>query len=825
MFGEHPEISPDLEWILLSGQANREMLLETLIQDYGVFIYRLAYAALLDPERAEQALILICLRALNKSSSFKPEAGVEKWLLNVSLPVIRKHIRKRGAQHETLSFQEDKIEKILVNLDWKTRLALYLQTQNDFEIDHLAAELKIRCERLNNQIQDAYQAIKQNIPAGSPADAIDEQLAFAWNISEPDSTKLHTCLIACREKLKSKPTGFLITTRLKETLAISAAIVLILVGTWLYSTLNPDPNQNIVAHTQSTLDPKAVIQQITEPLEYTLLPGENLEDIAQRLNVSKEHLLSINQLPDDVQLTAGQTILVNLGINGGQSYSEEENPSGTREMQASSVEAPADQTSRRFDGAVDKLTPSSSIDELIARWQISQNLWTSLFIQGQWVDYGPENYRGPVRSQRFQAWIQQPGFSYQKIGPVDAVAQEIHLISSGLHLTNQAGKEKQLAWWEGHSLPLIASDPLTTLLSPFEFSQSIDRQSLAITGTKKTANRSTISLEALSMDRSRLYRFEIDAFSGILMALQVHTSDGSLRLAEIIVTQIELDPNFDESNLFDPLRMENAAFSQDYRYPFPEGNQISASMEAILSLEPRPVEDFISAPPGFDPSGSRIIFQYPQLFGSHSGNAPTAQIIADGYLLGQVNLQPFWQITCRRSEPGSILAFIERGSVNNHRFAGFSWLSLFEADKLYQAMTDFEVYDLAFRPDGKKLAVIARPMNSSETGLYIFDHVTGTYQFLMNLEKANRLQWKPDGQYISLLGILPDETEPSWMIVHIDSGLVSYRAAIEAGPWEIDPTNLLPNYFLSPPDYPAWQWGLNLAVTRNNLENCAFPER
>ncbi len=54
IFNDQPEISSDLEWILLSGQANRGMLLETLVKDHGVQIYQLAYAVLNNKNQAEQ---------------------------------------------------------------------------------------------------------------------------------------------------------------------------------------------------------------------------------------------------------------------------------------------------------------------------------------------------------------------------------------------------------------------------------------------------------------------------------------------------------------------------------------------------------------------------------------------------------------------------------------------------------------------------------------------------------------------------------------------------------------------------------------------------
>ncbi len=52
-------------------------LLESLIFDYGIYLFQLAYSALLNPKLAEEAVIAICLQALQKTTKFKPTSGSE----------------------------------------------------------------------------------------------------------------------------------------------------------------------------------------------------------------------------------------------------------------------------------------------------------------------------------------------------------------------------------------------------------------------------------------------------------------------------------------------------------------------------------------------------------------------------------------------------------------------------------------------------------------------------------------------------------------------------------------------------------------------------
>ena len=54
MCEEPPELVSDLEWMLQSNQASREMLLETLAREHYAPLYHLALSLLVDPKAARQ---------------------------------------------------------------------------------------------------------------------------------------------------------------------------------------------------------------------------------------------------------------------------------------------------------------------------------------------------------------------------------------------------------------------------------------------------------------------------------------------------------------------------------------------------------------------------------------------------------------------------------------------------------------------------------------------------------------------------------------------------------------------------------------------------
>ncbi len=700
-------------------------------------------------------------------------------------------------------------------------MALWLTLNQEVQTNQLAVALGVRRKRIDDEILGLQKKLENINSNELHGDQIGERWRLALYYPEINADQLNSWLTICKTQLEQKPSRSGLSTRSKEILFIVAIITVIISGVWLFTIFNPEADQNLVAQDQLYLSQDEILQKIAEPLEYTLLPGERLQDVAKRLNLTVDHILNMNHLSSIEELSPGQKILVNLALYEKKASSDDKPQQKTAEIQTQTAEPLFSKENYEFEDKVEKLTPSSNRDDFLARMQISQKLWTSLFVEGQWVDYGPENYLGGYRSQRFQAWIQQPGSSLLKIGSLESEnAQEIHLITSGLHITNYPGREKQLAWWDGGGLPINPADPLRAVLSPFEFFQAIDQESLSSKGAGKTAGRSVISLEALSINHTRLYRLEVDAYSGILMKLQVFSMDGKICLAEIVLTQIQLDPNFEENNLFDPLRLENTAFSRDFRYPFPEGSRISNITKPAIISQPRTKEAFAPAPRGFDPSASQIVFQPTD--SQQLQQSTTTQIISDGYQLSQIELPPYWQAACRRSKQGNVLAFYERKETRSQHTYGFLWLNLLDADKVYQAMSDFDVFDLAFHPDGRKMAVIARPINSIDTNIYLLDYVTEATN-LCYVEQAGRLQWKPDGQYISILGKLPEAPDPAWMTVHVETGLLTYQSPIPPEPQFFDGANLLPYHLFPPAEFPAWQWDTSLTRIQNSLENCASP--
>ena len=84
-----PELSPDIEWMLESGQASKEMLADALVREYLQPIYRFGLAYLEDPQLAELVALESLSTALMQTYSYQG-GSVQAWLFQIVLWVCRK---------------------------------------------------------------------------------------------------------------------------------------------------------------------------------------------------------------------------------------------------------------------------------------------------------------------------------------------------------------------------------------------------------------------------------------------------------------------------------------------------------------------------------------------------------------------------------------------------------------------------------------------------------------------------------------------------------------------------------------------------------------
>lgn len=83
MFDENTELSPDLEWMLLSGQVDDGTLIEALARQYYQSTYNIALSWLTYPEEAHHAVQETFVQAIFQAKNYRGETKIDNWLVNI----------------------------------------------------------------------------------------------------------------------------------------------------------------------------------------------------------------------------------------------------------------------------------------------------------------------------------------------------------------------------------------------------------------------------------------------------------------------------------------------------------------------------------------------------------------------------------------------------------------------------------------------------------------------------------------------------------------------------------------------------------------------
>jgi len=80
-----PELAPDLEWMLQSGQVSQETLAAGMLREYYAPIYRMALCLLDHPQAAGEAALETFVLALSNLHRYSPAQGARRWLFGLAL--------------------------------------------------------------------------------------------------------------------------------------------------------------------------------------------------------------------------------------------------------------------------------------------------------------------------------------------------------------------------------------------------------------------------------------------------------------------------------------------------------------------------------------------------------------------------------------------------------------------------------------------------------------------------------------------------------------------------------------------------------------------
>ena len=87
MLPDFGDLSPDLEWMLQSGQVDERTLIAVLVRNYYPGIYQMALSRLAYPEEAQRVAAETFVQAVLNSSTYRGTSSVSDWLEEISIRI------------------------------------------------------------------------------------------------------------------------------------------------------------------------------------------------------------------------------------------------------------------------------------------------------------------------------------------------------------------------------------------------------------------------------------------------------------------------------------------------------------------------------------------------------------------------------------------------------------------------------------------------------------------------------------------------------------------------------------------------------------------
>ena len=252
-FDKTPELSPDLEWMVQSGQVSRQMFLETLIKDYYALVYRLALSLLNDGSAARAASRDIFSQLVLSTHNYRDQVGMDAWVCQVAYQTIKTAMRResfwRGFEELTRTpgqFTDPLERQPATEIDhqiWQQvdllgdeqRIPLVLHFANDWAISRIAETLKISQSRVDELIQSSLLHFTQ-ILGDYKTEDLERRLKLALQERYPlpdaadDEIRQFTQKVE-RQTGKRRILGRGMTTT-REMVILGIALVVVILAIW-----------------------------------------------------------------------------------------------------------------------------------------------------------------------------------------------------------------------------------------------------------------------------------------------------------------------------------------------------------------------------------------------------------------------------------------------------------------------------------------------------------------------------------------------------------------------------------------------------------------
>jgi RNA polymerase sigma-70 factor (ECF subfamily) len=848
-----PELAPDLDWMLQSGQVSRDIIAEALVREYYMPVYHLALSILDNRDVASKATLDAFTIALTDIYRYRGQVAARQWLYAIVLHTCRKTWRwvnawrtiqtTLPASGQTARLGDSLPENAFDAELWlavdclkeEQRLIVLLKYVHGWAFDEIAQVLEIEADWASNQLEEAHKRISQALAeASEEADLSQEEsdptrleeqlwrsLGSRWPQESitPDELEGHSAQLGRQALQRAKRRRRV--TAVRELALVAIAILLAVVSIWGVNIFSggSDPTPTSIARVVETqlvyVDPPTVTpaahQETATPrnrqeekpststpvpdnLFYTVRAKDTLPKIAAYLEVSVDSLRSLNRIPLGSQPVEGQRLLIPGQIEPAFQFTP-------------TAVTPFSQPTDLLDDPVEAARSM--------RWR--GWAFNTLWLDARVLSYGPTAYIGPAKTTRIQFWF-GPNQALALSGPPGGTVEKVVLVNNGhIYAANPGSGRPWFSEWDGDEI--IESSEFEIFESLFaallDGENVLFNSEYEVVGNGEIAGRQTIIVEQYDAKKENLTRFWEDEETGVILRRQYYVSNELPKISqEVVVTNVAYDINFPQA-LFDPNLPWLGGFAMDYTgKPFPAEME-SDELGAAHSVDRLPL---MRRPEDFNFLKDRLTFQYSQDYHPEEAGMAKVDVFADSYFVKQATMGNPWTMICQRSADGERIAYVSQPYTSETLYTSMDehllhWFSLTNPRERAYVLNPglVSVTQFAFAPDSRRMALFGYPSTFSNGVLYIVDLETNISQQVIELAEAKSLVWRPDGEQLALIArYAPDSYYEHLLVIRADSGRIVYN----------NPLDFSPNMGLN---WPTTEWGVELPNEMGGMDACAEP--
>ena len=419
---DNSELSPDVEWMLQSGQVPAEVLAAELVRVHFPDLAHWLTLVLDDPDLAVYTGLEACLAAALNAYRFPGGVSSQVWVFQQAARLVRRILRPLGFH----SLREGVTSLLGSQPAGGSLPATSFQAASWLAIDHLTASLRLAATLawglglppemiavvLGCSLPEAARMLKlarrkildslpsfdlkrSDLPEQELDVILSESLTHRFAQLQSEPLVIEALAAEAAEQVRRQSDRQSIGVRLKEFAWLGIVAVSILGLFWMVNRLLPEeepaapPIQMSPATAQPTIayqPPEGVVL-----MNYYAQPGETVYEIGDLLQLSPAEITRLRGIYSDGNLDFARPVVIEL---------------------TAPKDLPPPKTVVQLAQPLAALTVDSSPDEIRNLMNQSHSKWQSLWLDSLYFNYGIQGLPGRPQTTRVQAWLSQPDLRF-----------------------------------------------------------------------------------------------------------------------------------------------------------------------------------------------------------------------------------------------------------------------------------------------------------------------------------------------------------------------------------------------------------------------------